>query len=241
MLSAERRDSGSTGVHAALLAPSGAVRAAGSTRRRQLPRQRQYGRSRRPLSAVRRRTRRRQYAPLAVRAAGSTYHLGKHIVSQKTSKKCLLKPKIACPKCQNASKCVQEARHALSCPFAYIYTIERKQGLKWPFFEDFCKRYVPNNSLFHILDIQKKHQGHCQFEAFVIMGNHIHLLIKMLGDAVMRDLLQCIKRETTTAIRQLLDLNNDDIWMRGSFPRIVRSPREFEKTLQYKKTPPGGY
>ena len=31
----ERRVSGSTGVHAALLAPSGAVRAAGSTRRRQ--------------------------------------------------------------------------------------------------------------------------------------------------------------------------------------------------------------
>ena len=47
-----RRDSGSTGVHAALLAPSGAVHAVGSTRRRQSPRQRQYGRSRRPLSAA---------------------------------------------------------------------------------------------------------------------------------------------------------------------------------------------
>ncbi|MCQ2397492.1 MAG: hypothetical protein MJ106_07340, partial [Lentisphaeria bacterium] len=35
MRSDERRVSGSTGVHAALLAPSGAVRAAGSTRRRQ--------------------------------------------------------------------------------------------------------------------------------------------------------------------------------------------------------------
>ena len=137
----------------------------------------------------------------------------------------------------NASRKPATRFHAL----LRIYnTIERKQGLKWPFFEDFCKRYVPNNSLFHILDIQKKHHGHCQFEAFVIMGNHIHLLIKMLGDAVMRDLLQCIKRETTTAIRQLLDLNNDDIWMRGSFPRIVRSPREFEKTLQYKKNTPRG-
>ena len=46
MLSDERRDSGSTGVHAALFAPSGAVHAVGSTRRRPSPRQRQYGRSR---------------------------------------------------------------------------------------------------------------------------------------------------------------------------------------------------
>ena len=42
----ERRDSGSTGVHAALLAPSGAVHAVGRTRRRLSPRQRQYGRLR---------------------------------------------------------------------------------------------------------------------------------------------------------------------------------------------------
>ena len=61
MRSDERRVSGSTGVHAALLAPQGAVRAVGSTRRRQSPRQRQYGRSRRPRSAARRSTRRRLY------------------------------------------------------------------------------------------------------------------------------------------------------------------------------------
>ena len=58
MLSAERRVSGSTGVHAALVAPSGAVRAAGSTRRR-------------------------QYAPQAVRAAGRT-HRRPYISSRET-------------------------------------------------------------------------------------------------------------------------------------------------------------
>ena len=88
--------------------------------------------------------------------------------------------------------------------------------------------------------ILRHNEKECQVGAFVIMSNHIHLLIKMLGYAVMKDLLQCIKRETTIAIRHLLDLNCGEIWMRGSFSRIVRSPRELEKTLQYIKNNPKG-
>lgn len=80
----------------------------------------------------------------------------------------------------------------------------------------------------------------CQVGAFVIMGNHIHLLIKMLGLEVMNTLLRNIKRDTALAIKEILGNCDEDIWMRGSFTRIVRSQRELEKTLLYIRNNPGG-
>jgi|GEM_PF-5256712 len=81
----------------------------------------------------------------------------------------------------------------------------------------------------------------CQVGTFVIMGNHIHLVVKMQGENDMRDFLQKIKHESNDAIKAYLGIQSDDpIWMRGAFTRIIRSPRELTKTLRYIKNNPKG-
>lgn len=72
----------------------------------------------------------------------------------------------------------------------------------------------------------------CQIGAFVIMPNHVHLLLKMFNDYRLDILLQTLKNNTARKIVELLNQDRQ-IWMKGSFTRIIRSPFELRKTVKY--------
>lgn len=59
-------------------------------------------------------------------------------------------------------------------------------------------------------------------ESYVIMPNHVHLLIQMNGEYLIDDYLERIKRFSATKINKLLNLNGI-FWVKENYCRIIRS------------------
>jgi REP element-mobilizing transposase RayT len=68
--------------------------------------------------------------------------------------------------------------------------------------------------------------------AWVIMPNHIHLLLKPLGNWELAKILHSIKSFTATEGNKILN-RNGKFWMRESFDRYIRDYEHFEKTWRY--------
>ena len=68
--------------------------------------------------------------------------------------------------------------------------------------------------------------------AWVIMPNHVHLLLKPLNGWELYKILQSFKSFTAQKSNKLLD-RNGKFWMREYFDRRIRDYEHFEKTLRY--------
>jgi len=79
-------------------------------------------------------------------------------------------------------------------------------------------------------------EGHSRFNryglhAFVIMPNHVHLLVTPAGP--LRDWLAPLKGFTGIQANRLLCRTGERFWQEESFDRLIRNEREFEKTRAY--------
>jgi len=79
----------------------------------------------------------------------------------------------------------------------------------------------------------------CQIGAFVIMGNHLHLILKMLGLHSPYELITLIKNKTARSMNQFLSRTGQR-WMRGEYNHIIRSPYDLKRRLKYLKENPQG-
>jgi len=79
----------------------------------------------------------------------------------------------------------------------------------------------------------------CQIGAFVIMGNHIHLILKMLGGYSPFELISGIKNNTAREMNKILGRTGHR-WMTGEYNHIVRSPQDLRRRLKYLKENPKG-
>ena len=68
--------------------------------------------------------------------------------------------------------------------------------------------------------------------AWVIMPNHVHLLLKPLNGWELYKILQSFKSFTAQESNKLLN-RNGKFWMREYFDRRIRDCEHFEKTLRY--------
>ena len=68
--------------------------------------------------------------------------------------------------------------------------------------------------------------------AWVIMPNHIHLLLKPINDWALEKILHSFKSFTATEANKILQ-RNGKFWMRESFDRYIRDYEHFEKTWRY--------
>jgi REP element-mobilizing transposase RayT len=68
--------------------------------------------------------------------------------------------------------------------------------------------------------------------AWVIMPNHIHLLIRPLNGWELDKILQSFKSFTAQEANKLLQ-RNGKFWMREYFDRRIRDNLHFEKTIRY--------
>ena len=73
--------------------------------------------------------------------------------------------------------------------------------------------------------------------AFVIMPNHVHLLIQPLEDNLLSNILHSIKRFTAASINKALN-RHGQLWMKESFDRIVRGPEHLNHYIEYIKNNP---
>ena len=68
--------------------------------------------------------------------------------------------------------------------------------------------------------------------AWVIMPNHIHLLLKPLNDWTIEKIMQSFKSFTASEANKFLD-RGGKFWMREYFDRYIRDTEHFEKAFRY--------
>lgn len=81
--------------------------------------------------------------------------------------------------------------------------------------------------------------------AYVIMPNHVHLLVIMFSGVDVRDVMHSIKSYTSHKINKLLGYTGK-LWQRESFDRIVRSSAQMRNYITYiennpRNLPPDSY
>ena len=68
--------------------------------------------------------------------------------------------------------------------------------------------------------------------AYVIMPNHVHLIMRPLGGNELENILQGRKRRTSREINKLVS-QGGNLWQQESYDRIIRDAEHLWKTLQY--------
>ena len=77
-----------------------------------------------------------------------------------------------------------------------------------------------------------KHNQDYYLHAWVIMPNHVHLLVEPLSDCVLSDILQAIKSISAHYANQLLG-REGAFWQRESYDHLVRDEDGFNHALEY--------
>jgi REP element-mobilizing transposase RayT len=73
--------------------------------------------------------------------------------------------------------------------------------------------------------------GHYQLHAWVVMPNHVHLLIEPLMDP--SRILKSLKGFTARAANQALGCTGEAFWQKESYDHWVRNDREYGRILAY--------
>ena len=114
----------------------------------------------------------------------------------------------------------------------YDYTIRRKidRWLDQGFGECILQRedirqIVANTLLLY-------HGRRYNLYRFVIMPNHVHLLLSPIGEEVSTRFIGSVKQYTANAINQALG-RKGQVWQRNFFDRLVRDGNNFEAYVSY--------
>ena len=75
--------------------------------------------------------------------------------------------------------------------------------------------------------------------AFVVMPNHVHLLVSPMDGDNMNKIIGNIKRYTSININKAIN-SKGNLWQKEVFDRIVRSGEHFERIITYIKNNPRG-
>ena len=78
--------------------------------------------------------------------------------------------------------------------------------------------------------------GHYQLHAYVVMANHVHLLITPYVEV--SRLMQSLKRFTAREGNRMLGLTGQPFWQDESYDRLVRDRAEFQRIVRYIETNP---
>ena len=70
-----------------------------------------------------------------------------------------------------------------------------------------------------------------RLHAFVVMPNHVHLLMTPL--VAVSTVMQSLKRFTAREGNRILGLTGQPFWQDESFDRLVRNETEFERIARY--------
>ncbi len=84
--------------------------------------------------------------------------------------------------------------------------------------------------------IRYRDPGHYNLHSFVVMPNHVHLLIT--PRAPVSQLMQSLKRFTAREANRLLGRTGQPFWQDESYDRLVRNQVEFERIARYIETNP---
>src|SRR5205814_593617 len=70
-----------------------------------------------------------------------------------------------------------------------------------------------------------------EVHAFVVMPNHVHLLVTPLADV--SRIMQSLKRFTARECNRILGATGSPFWQNESYDRLVRDDAEFQGIVRY--------
>jgi REP element-mobilizing transposase RayT len=73
--------------------------------------------------------------------------------------------------------------------------------------------------------------GHCELCAWVVMANHVHVLIEPLIEP--GRLIKLVKRATAREANRVLGLTESYFWQKETYDHWVRDAAEFDRTRRY--------
>lgn len=79
--------------------------------------------------------------------------------------------------------------------------------------------------------IRYRDPGHCRLHSFVVMPNHVHILIT--PQVPVSTLMQSLKRYTAREGDRMLRLTGQPFWQDESYDRLVRDQVEFARIANY--------
>ena len=68
--------------------------------------------------------------------------------------------------------------------------------------------------------------------AFVVMPNHVHMLMEMIDPYRLQDVMHSIKSYTAHQINEICQ-SSGPVWEREYFDKIVRDSRHYQKVMRY--------
>jgi len=77
----------------------------------------------------------------------------------------------------------------------------------------------------------RERERHYQLHSYVVMANHVHLLVTPLADV--SKLMQSLKRFTAREGNRILGLTGHPFWQDESYDRLVRDETEFQRIQNY--------
>ena len=80
--------------------------------------------------------------------------------------------------------------------------------------------------------LEKMNDDQYRLHDYVVMPNHIHILVSPLGDHTLSKIIQAWKSISSRKIKKLTG-QADAVWQKESFDHIVRSPESLEKFKSY--------
>jgi REP element-mobilizing transposase RayT len=80
--------------------------------------------------------------------------------------------------------------------------------------------------------------GHYELHAFVVMANHVHMLISPRVE--LPKVMKALKGFTAKRANQMLGLSGNPFWQEESYDHLVRDREEFEGIKRYIENNPGG-
>jgi REP element-mobilizing transposase RayT len=78
---------------------------------------------------------------------------------------------------------------------------------------------------------EERDMRHCQLHSYVVMPNHVHLLMTPLVDV--SKVTQSLKRFTAREGNRILGRTGQPFWQDESYDRLVRNKAEFQRIADY--------
>ena len=90
---------------------------------------------------------------------------------------------------------------------------------------------IPEVAQMVVEAIYYRHLRTYRLHAFVVMPNHVHLLMTPL--VAVSKIMQSLKRFTAREGNRMLGLTGQPFWQDESYDRLVRNDTEFERIVHY--------
>jgi REP element-mobilizing transposase RayT len=87
------------------------------------------------------------------------------------------------------------------------------------------------NMVVEAIHYRERDLQHCQLHSYVVMPNHVHLLMTPLVEV--SKVMQSLKRFTAREGNRILGLTGQPFWQDESYDRLVRDETEFQRIADY--------